>query len=394
MKIRQHRAVSSLQSRWGAIALLAFGIPAISSASPRGIVEAFGQQLNRQAIQPSDAESELQTGIALTKQGRFVEAIPHFLAAQGHVREEYAADFNLALCYVATNQAGRAIQILVSLKNGGNASAEVNNLLAQAYIGASQEKLAWATFQQAMAQTPDDEKLYLFLADACMEHRSYDLGLRILSAGLQHLPRSALLHYQRGVFFTYENQPDSAEKEFHEAEKFGARTDVFYMAAGQSALLEGNIPEAVRVTQEGIHAGYQNYTLLSLFGRAVVDSGAAPGQPLFAQAESALGKAVAEHPSYAETHVALARLYLRANRVENAIAHLEAARQLAPNDPSVYSHLAVAYRRQGEFSKAQNMLAILAKLEAAQAAKYKTDSPNKAGYVASGRVPRKPSEKQ
>src|SRR5579863_2729045 len=51
-----------------------------------------------------DAEAELQTGTALTRKGLFLEAIPHLLAARGRVVNEYAANFNLALCYAGTGQ--------------------------------------------------------------------------------------------------------------------------------------------------------------------------------------------------------------------------------------------------------------------------------------------------
>src|ERR1700722_3530062 len=46
----------------------------------------------------SDPESELRTGIALTRQGMLAQAIPHLRAASGHVKDGYAAEFNLALC--------------------------------------------------------------------------------------------------------------------------------------------------------------------------------------------------------------------------------------------------------------------------------------------------------
>src|SRR5205085_1972214 len=65
------------------------------------------EQSTQQA--PSQAEGELQTGIALTRSGRFAEAIPHFLAARGRVSEEYAADFNLALCYVGGGEPQKAV---------------------------------------------------------------------------------------------------------------------------------------------------------------------------------------------------------------------------------------------------------------------------------------------
>src|SRR5690348_6615861 len=59
----------------------------------------------------NNAEGELQIGTQLTRSGHFQEAIPHLLAAQHGVSNQYAAEFNLALCYVATRQSTQAIPI-------------------------------------------------------------------------------------------------------------------------------------------------------------------------------------------------------------------------------------------------------------------------------------------
>src|SRR6185437_16565470 len=59
----------------------------------------------------NSAESELQIGTQLTRSGHFQEAIPHLLVAPGGVSNEYAAEFNLALCYVATRQSTQAVPI-------------------------------------------------------------------------------------------------------------------------------------------------------------------------------------------------------------------------------------------------------------------------------------------
>lgn len=49
-----------------------------------------------------DPESELRTGINLACQGMLAQTIPHLQAASDHVKDGYAAEFNLALCYVGT----------------------------------------------------------------------------------------------------------------------------------------------------------------------------------------------------------------------------------------------------------------------------------------------------
>jgi len=143
------------------------------------------------------AETELQTGTALTSHGQFNEAIPHLLAAHGRVANEYAADFNLSLCYVATQQPKKAIPLLISLRNSGHDSAAVENLLAQAYVGDSQNQRALETLQRAAVFTPENEKLYMFVADACMGKQAYAVGMQVVDLGLKHLPNSARLHFER-----------------------------------------------------------------------------------------------------------------------------------------------------------------------------------------------------
>lgn len=388
----------SLQRFWRVLryvatttALVATACSRVAIAKTAGASNATELQARDRLSAPSKAERELQAGIGLTQQGHFSEAIPHFLAAQGHVANEYAANFNLALCYVGTSQFTRAIEVLSTLKGGGHDIAAVNNLLAQAYIGAGEDKEAFRVFEQAVKQTPENEKLYVLVAEECMDRQSYDLGLDILNIGLQHLPRSSRLHYERGVFFSFENQPDPAAADFDLASKLSPGSDISYMAEGQKALLEGNMPEAVRIAREGIKNGHDNYIVLTIFGKAMIQSGVSPGQPEFREAQAALEKSVAERPSYALSQAALGELYLMAGRVDDGIAHLDTARKLAPDDASVYSHLAIAYRRKGDAEQAKRMLAALAALNQQQAGKYKSGAPgHKAGYASSGRVPRQP----
>src|SRR5437660_4566222 len=100
------------------------------------------------------AESELQTGIELTRGGHFAEAIAHLLEARGRVSNEYAAEFNLALCYVGAGQFQKAISILIGLRGQGRENASVENLLAQAYAGNGQGGQAFEALQKATALTP------------------------------------------------------------------------------------------------------------------------------------------------------------------------------------------------------------------------------------------------
>lgn len=312
------------------------------------------------------AESELRVGTDLTRQGRFVEAIPHLAAARGHVNDEYAASFNLALCYVATHHPKPAIPILSNLRDQGHTTADVWNLLAQAYIADAQAQNAFEAFEKAAALRPDSEKLYALVADACLDQQDYELGLKVVDAGLQKLPESARLHYERGVFLTALDRFDMAKRDFDLATHSAPGTDIGYLAAAHEDLLEWNTTDAIRVAREAIANGRDNYILLSILGEALTRSGVNPGDAGFAEAKAALEKSVAEHPNYARSHISLGKLYLMEDRVDDAIAQLDRARDLDSRNPAVYSYLAAAYRSKGDMQHAREMLAILARLNQEQ----------------------------
>lgn len=348
--------------------------------------QATSDQSHRRPDSQAQAEEELQKGTALTRAGSFAEAIPHLRAAVGRVPNEYAASFNLSLCLVATGQPKLAIPLLTALRDAGHNNADVNNLLAQAYVGDGQAQNALKALQEASKLAPENEKLYLFVADACMANQEYGVGLHAVNLGLDHLPNSARLHYQRGMFLTLQDEFEAGKKDFDQARDLAPGTDIAYLAGTQKAMLEGNIVEALRIAREAVKEGDQDSTLLTLLGEALLRNGIAPGEPEFKEAKEALEKSVAERPNDAGSQLALGKLALLDNRTDDALAYLEKAKELSPQNTSVYANLAAAYRRKGDLEKAQSMLAVLANLNQAQAEKFRSvPGDQKPGYAASGK---------
>ncbi|HUA16838.1 MAG TPA: tetratricopeptide repeat protein [Verrucomicrobiae bacterium] len=314
----------------------------------------------------AEGEQELQKGTALTRDGHFAEAIPHLAAARGRVTNEYAASFNLALCYVATGDYKRATAVLTDLRHGHD-NADVENLLAQAYIGNGQDKDALTTVERAAAMSPQNEKLYVFVADSCTDHQDFALGLQIADLGLRNLPQSARLHYERGVLLANIDRLDEAKTDFELAAKLAPEGEIGYLSRAEQSRLNGDIAAAVTIAREGIAKGFPNPVLLTVLGEALLRSGIAPGQPEFAEAQSALEKSVAERPNDPTSQIALGQIELQAGLLDDAISHLEKARQMKPNQPAVYASLAKAYQRKGDAQRAQEALAALEKLNLARA---------------------------
>jgi len=317
----------------------------------------------------STEEAELQKGIDLTRQGLFVDAIPHFLVAKGHVDDEYAAEFNLALCYVGTKQHSDAIRILTKLRDSGHADANVESLLSQALIAKGQPREGWEALKRAAVLTPKAEKLYAFVGDACADRHDYTLGLQVVDLGLQNLPNSARLHYERGYFLSLLDRFDEAKDEFDLPQKLAPQSEVAILAETQKYYFEGNLPDTIRVARAAVREGRANYLVLAVLGEALLRSGAVPSQPEFAEAEAALRKSVGAKPGYPTSQVAMGHLLLLNNRQDEALEHLEKARELDPRNPAVYVQLRAAYRKRGESQKAEEMLGVLARLNAEEAAR-------------------------
>jgi tetratricopeptide (TPR) repeat protein len=334
----------------------------------------------------ANAEAELQKGTALTRNGAFAEAIPHLLASRGKVANNYAAYFNLALCYIATAQSKLAIPILTDLRASGHDNADVNNLLAQAYVGESENEKALDALRRAAAFNSENEKLYTFVADACTAKANYALGLQVADLGLNHWPNSARLHFERAMFLASLDQFDTAKKDFALARSLAPDSDIAFVAAAQEAIFEGNIAAAVRAARDGISKGHENFMLLTLLAEALLRSGISPGQPEFEEARKALETAVSQRADYASAQLTLGKLFLMGGQLNDAITHLESARRLNPGNAAVYSNLAAAYRKQGNLAEAQDALATLAKLNQAQAEKIReTPGDRKASYAGTPR---------
>ncbi len=318
--------------------------------------------------QKTPARAQFQLALVLAQHGHFAKATPYFRAVQSQFPGSYDVGFNLAVCYVETRQFSKAISILSELKASGHVSAELDNLLAEAYQADNQLQPAIEALREATRLAPDDEDNYIDLVALCIDHDSYDLAMEVLDVGLHYRPESDRLIFQRGILHAMKNRFDLAEQDFQLASRLAPEKNLSYAGLGVTYMQTGNLPEAIRTLGERVAQKPDDATLRYLLGDALIRSGVNPGDTTFDQAKSTLERSIAINSAFAPARVDLAKLYLRENRTDEAVGLLEKARTLDPEDKSVYSQLAVAYRRQGKTDLSASALTTLAKLnEAARA---------------------------
>lgn len=323
-----------------------------------------------------DGRVELQAGTELTRQAKLQEAVPHLMAAQKANADPYATSINLGICFVGLGRYAEAIEVLDRLHERGYGTAVLLNLLAQAYLGDGQRGLALKAFRDAAALTPKDEKLYAYMADACTDHRDFTLGLQVAESGLQQLPDSARLHYERALFLAQLDRLEEARPEFHRAAELGVGSYIGTLALVQKYLYDDELENATRLLRDAVRAGHRDYQTLSLLGAVLLHIGIKPGDPEFAEAQEALEESSKLHANDASTQIALGKMYLMLGNDADAVQHFEIGRRLKADDPGLYIGLAKAYRNLGELEKEHQMEEQLANILAVrQAAKNSGVSP-------------------
>jgi Flp pilus assembly protein TadD len=301
-------------------------------------------------------------GLALARHELYGQAIPFFQQVSAAYPESYDAAFNLAICYVQTKQFTAAIDSLRALADRGKKTAELDNLLAEAYLGNDQVQPAIDALREATRLAPEDENNYIDLATLCTDHDAYELGLEVIEVGLHYHPQSDRLIFQRGVIEAMTNHFDLADRDFQLASRLAPEKNLSYVGQGVSYLQRGNVQQAIKSLRQRTKAKPNDSVLQYLLGEALIRSGASPGDDTFNEARLALEKSVMLNPKFPAAQVDLGKIYLKENRLDEAVKHLEQARTLDPKDRAAYSQLAIVYRRKGNGEMATTMLAELNKL--------------------------------
>lgn len=313
------------------------------------------------ALHPEELATSFQLtlGVALAEADTPAQAIVYLEAARRAHPTSPEIEYDLGICYIAAGQNPQAISVLQDLIQQGNETAEINNLLAEAYEKNRETQHAVDAYRRAIALAPDDEDNYLDFASLCLNHQAFSNASKVLLAALAVHPASSRLIFERGILEAMQDHFDAAEKDFQSSAELAPQTDSGYVALGITYIEQGNTAQAIQVLRKRIAEHPRDANLFYLLGEALIRSGAAPGDPSFAEAQSMLEKSISLDADLCEPHATLGTIYLKQGKLQQAVDQLEQARSIDPSDKSSYSHLAVAYRRMGQLDKAKQMISSL-----------------------------------
>lgn len=263
-----------------------------------------------QTARPISPNAAAQHAASLAANGHCQEALPELSRALGHVQ---AKDLKRKVgvagvkCSMAANDASRAVSFLVWLNREFPHDAEVLYLSSHVY-----SDLSLRASNELLSTAPASPQVRELNAEALETMGKWKEAAEEYRAVLAKDPQMAGIHYRLGrLLLSQPNPPptvkDDARREFEEELKVDPSNAGANFVLGELARQAENWQQAVEY----------------------------------------FSKATKLDASFADAYLGLGRSLLGANKAAEAVAPLEIAAKLRPDNPVVHFNLATAYRRAG-----------------------------------------------
>ena len=315
---------------------------------------------------PSGAPPDLhfEAGLLLAGLERYTEAAGEFKLAAGGTTDPYEVGFNLVLALVKSSQHEQATGAGEALLESGRGTAELHNLLSQAYESSGDTKKAYDALRTATQIAPKDESNYVDLIALCLDHENFDLGVEIAEISVKRLPDSHRLNLQRGVALAMKGRFEDAEDAFQRATELAPAESLPGSALGLILMQQDRLAEAVQVLRVRQQQAPEDYMVHWFLAEALQRSGVEPGTEGEAEAVRVLRKSVGLNPELFQSRLLLGKMLARRGELDEALVHLKKASAIDPDEVSATYQLALVHRRRGDAAQAKDLFALVGRQKA------------------------------
>jgi tetratricopeptide (TPR) repeat protein len=321
---------------------------------------------NRSTVAPNDAGSEASAhaalGTALLAAGLADEAVAELDVAHGLAPNETNIIVQLARAHLARRDipaAGRTLEAAVAR---GLESAPVYAALAEVYVKSNHIENAIPAMRLAIERDGRNEDYRFRYAMMLTETGAPAAAIIRLNESLEQFPASPRLWFALGLAHFKSSKNDEAARAFARVVTLDPKFAPALAYLGMTYVELGRYDEAVKLYEQTLaidaSAGIVNY----LAADALLKQNTAD----MARVEHHLVRAVQSDESFAPARLALAKVYLRDNRLKQAVAELERVVALAPDLAEGHYQLGRVYGKLKRAAEAQIALANFKRLNEMQ----------------------------
>jgi Tfp pilus assembly protein PilF len=308
------------------------------------------------------ANLRAELGEALLEGKLFDEAIAELNTALIAEPTNVETIVRLARAYLAQKNIRAAGRTLESAVARGVDAAPVYALLAEVYETSGHIENAIPAMRLAIRRDPQSES-YRFRYGLLLTNALAPAAAVIrLEEALKIFPNSPRLWFALGMAQFKQSKNDDAVKAFTRALDLDPKFAPALAYLGLTYEELGQYDEALKFYDQALGVDDQMAVANYLAGSALLKQNTADPTRL----ENYLARAIKLDPAYAEARLALAKLYMRSNRFEEAATELERVRKLSPDLAETYYQLGRVYGRLKRQAEAQEALATFKRLSETQ----------------------------
>jgi tetratricopeptide (TPR) repeat protein len=268
----------------------------------------------------------------------------------------------LASVQLLANLSEDALTTLAPLLQARDPQPNTLELAATAYEQKKDTPDAVSALRKAILLEPQNVNLYLDFANLSYAHDSFQVGIDVVSDGINLHPDAAPLYFARGVLYVQLAQYDKGEDDFEKAYQLDPTQSLSSAALGLAAAQQNDLDRALTSVEASLKKQPNDAILLDLQAEILSQKGAEPGTIEFTRALRSASKAVELRPSLASPRAVLATLYLQAGRYKEAVEQCRRALETDPKNQTALYHLIQALRKTGKNQEIPDLLKRLALL--------------------------------
>jgi tetratricopeptide (TPR) repeat protein len=329
-------------------------------ASKRGdcasAVGHFGESKSAIATQ---AEAQYGFGACLMKLKRPQEALAVFQGLVAAHPDDPHARYALALSLLDTMRTREAIEALRPLVEAKDPDPTALELTSTAHESMGETPKAVELLREAIVRDPGNVKLYLDFASLSFAHRSFQVGIDMIDAGLKRAPNAAPLYLARGVLHVQLAEFDQADRDFDRAQQLDPKQALGGVVRGLSQIQQNNLDQALVTVRAQLKDRPKDEFPYYVLAELLSKQGAQPGSTEFDEALHASLEAVRLKPDFTLARDVLSRLYLQAGETDRAIEQCRLALRDNPSDEMALYRLIRALQSRGGKDDAAEVRALL-----------------------------------
>jgi cyclophilin family peptidyl-prolyl cis-trans isomerase/tetratricopeptide (TPR) repeat protein len=249
-------------------------------------------------------------------------------------------------------------------------NAQLFNEWGQTYHILGDYDRALEMYQQSLSLDQQYLQTYLLLGEYYMQQKEWDRAAETYEQAAEVSPKTVDVHSALGYIYTQVGDLEGALEAYQRAVELGPRNfnnrknlAILYQQMGRTdeAIVEAT--QALEVAPENQKQAMQTF-IAQLQGLGAPSGSTEQEQQLIAEgrtqmdaedweaAEATFKELLALSPNNPQAHSALAYIYARQGRVDEAITENLAVASLMPNDYNSHKNLALLYQQKGEIDEA------------------------------------------